>query len=88
MDDVNSERLGREKRKYVRMEVAVKATFEIVGDEEKTVFKAWTKDISHSGARNDKGQWEFPTPKRQRSMGIPYPETTKVKPVYTSECRH
>ena len=44
------EKVGVEKRKYVRVEVEVPAWFKIVGDGEETVYRAETCNISHGGA--------------------------------------
>jgi c-di-GMP-binding flagellar brake protein YcgR len=44
------EKVGVEKRKYVRVEVEVPARFKIVGDGEGKVYQALTGNISHGGA--------------------------------------
>ena len=49
MNDVNSERLGREARKHVRLEVRLKANFIIEGDGEQTEYAAVTTNISRGG---------------------------------------
>ena len=49
MTDANSERLGRETRKYVRIDVHLKAKFIIAGDETKTEYLAVTTNISRGG---------------------------------------
>lgn len=49
MDGHEHERLGLEKRKYVRIKVELQVKFKIEGDREKKVYKAFTRDISHGG---------------------------------------
>ena len=49
MTDANSERLGREQRKYVRIEIRLKATFIIDGDETQAKYGAVTTNISRGG---------------------------------------
>ena len=49
MTDANSERLGRETRKYVRIDVHLKASFIIAGDEAETEYPAVTTNIIRGG---------------------------------------
>lgn len=49
MTDINSERLGKETRKYVRIEVRLKASFIIEGDEAQAEYFAETANISRGG---------------------------------------
>jgi len=49
MTDANSERLGRETRGYVRIEVRLKASFIIEGDEAQVEYFAETANISRGG---------------------------------------
>jgi len=49
MVDVDGERLGKEVRKHVRLEVSLKANFIIVGDRAETEYGAVTSNISRGG---------------------------------------
>jgi hypothetical protein len=49
MADPNSERLGKAVRKHIRIEVELRASFRIEGDEGSRVFQGSTKNISRGG---------------------------------------